>query len=110
MIQKIKNTLLKMKTNNFKNLYETAKAKGRKRLAVVVADDDVALSAAFEALKMNITSPILIGDKSKILQKMDKLSLELNDEIEFVEELPKTQSGKIKRKELRELEKERKGV
>jgi len=31
-------------------------------------------------------------------------------EIEFVEELPKTQSGKIKRKELRELEKERKGI
>jgi len=31
-------------------------------------------------------------------------------EIEFVEELPKTQSGKIKRKELKELEKERKGV
>jgi len=31
-------------------------------------------------------------------------------EIEFVEELPKTQSGKIKRKELRELEKKRKGV
>ena len=31
-------------------------------------------------------------------------------EIEFVEELPKTQSGKIKRKELRELEEERKGV
>ncbi len=31
-------------------------------------------------------------------------------EIEFVEELPKTQSGKIKRKQLRELERERKGV
>jgi acyl-coenzyme A synthetase/AMP-(fatty) acid ligase len=31
-------------------------------------------------------------------------------EIEFVEELPKTQSGKIKRKELRELEKKKKGV
>ena len=31
-------------------------------------------------------------------------------EIEFVEELPKTQSGKIKRKKLRELEKERKGL
>lgn len=30
--------------------------------------------------------------------------------IEFVEELPKTQSGKIKRKQLRELEIERKGV
>ena len=29
-------------------------------------------------------------------------------EIEFVKELPKTQSGKIKRKVLRELEKERK--
>ena len=31
-------------------------------------------------------------------------------EIEFVEELPKTQSGKIKRKILRELEKEKKGI
>ncbi len=31
-------------------------------------------------------------------------------EIEFVEELPKNQSGKIKRKQLRELEIERKGV
>jgi acetyl-CoA synthetase len=31
-------------------------------------------------------------------------------EIEFVTELPKTQSGKIKRKELRELEKQKKGV
>ena len=31
-------------------------------------------------------------------------------EIEFVEELPKTQSGKIKRKNLRELEKEKKGI
>ena len=31
-------------------------------------------------------------------------------EIEFVEELPKTQSGKIKRKILRELEKEKKGA
>ena len=31
-------------------------------------------------------------------------------EIEFVEYLPKTQSGKIKRKELREIEKKKKGV
>ena len=31
-------------------------------------------------------------------------------EIEFVESLPKTQSGKIKRKELRERERERKGL
>jgi acetyl-CoA synthetase len=31
-------------------------------------------------------------------------------EIEFVTELPKTQSGKIKRKDLRELEKQKKGV
>ena len=31
-------------------------------------------------------------------------------EIEFVEDLPKTQSGKIKRKELREIEKKKKGV
>ena len=38
----------------------------------------------------------------------EKLGIFPATEIEFVEELPKTQSGKIKRKQLRELEIERK--
>lgn len=42
--------------------------------------------------------------------KMIAASYKYPREIEFVEELPKTQSGKIKRRQLKDLEKERKGV
>ena len=61
---------------------------------------------------------VILNDKSKASNEIIK---EIQDhakkvaapykyprEIVFVDELPKTQSGKIKRKELRELEKERK--
>ena len=61
---------------------------------------------------------IILLDKSKAsdnlvkdIQKHTKMvaaPYKYPREVEFVEELPKTQSGKIKRKDLRELEKERK--
>ena len=63
---------------------------------------------------------IVLQDRRK---KSDNLIIEIQEhtkkvaapykyprEIEFVEELPKTQSGKIKRKQLREMEMELKGV
>jgi len=63
---------------------------------------------------------IVLQDKRK---KSDNLIIEIQEhtkkvaapykyprEIEFVEDLPKTQSGKIKRKQLREMEMEIKGV
>jgi benzoate-CoA ligase family protein len=52
-------------------------------------------------------------DLVKVIQehaKMVAAPYKYPREIEFVDELPKTQSGKIKRKQLRELEMERKGV
>jgi acyl-coenzyme A synthetase/AMP-(fatty) acid ligase len=62
---------------------------------------------------------IILHDKSKASNNLVKAIQEHTKmvvapykyprEIEFVEELPKTQSGKIKRKELRELEVEKKG-
>ncbi|RLF27572.1 MAG: acyl-CoA synthetase, partial [Thermoplasmata archaeon] len=63
---------------------------------------------------------VVLHDKNKA---SDKLARDIQEhtkrvaapykyprEIEFVESLPKTQSGKIKRKELRELEKKKKGI
>jgi len=78
--------------------------------AVVASPDDIrgVLVKAF----------IILNDKTKAsdnlvkdIQKHTKMvtaPYKYPREIEFVEELPKTQSGKIKRKQLRELEKERK--
>jgi len=67
-----------------------------------------------------VKSFVILHDKKKASDKLIKdiqehckkvaAPYKYPREIEFVEELPKTQSGKIKRKELRELEKKRKGV
>jgi len=79
--------------------------------AVVASPDDIrgVIVKAF----------IILHDKTKGSEKLIKEIQEHTKmvaapykyprEVEFVEELPKTQSGKIKRKELRELEIERKG-
>jgi acetyl-CoA synthetase len=67
-----------------------------------------------------IKSYVVLRDRTKASEKMVKDIQEHTKkvaapykyprEIEFVTELPKTQSGKIKRKDLRELEKQKKGV
>jgi acetyl-CoA synthetase len=67
-----------------------------------------------------IKAYVVLRDKSKASENLVKEIQEHTKrvaapykyprEIEFVTELPKTQSGKIKRKELRELEREKKGV
>jgi len=80
--------------------------------AVVASPDDIrgVIAKAF----------VILHDKTK---ESDELAKDIQEhtkkvaapykyprEIEFVEDLPKTQSGKIKRKILRELEKEKKGM
>jgi acetyl-CoA synthetase len=67
-----------------------------------------------------IKAYVVLRDKNKASEKLVKEIQEHTKkvaapykyprEIEFVTELPKTQSGKIKRKELRELEQQKKGV
>ncbi|MFZ0705163.1 MAG: phosphate acyltransferase, partial [Candidatus Korobacteraceae bacterium] len=45
------------------------------RVAVVVADDDVALTAADRALQLGIAAPVLIGNAGKIRAKADEIGL-----------------------------------
>ena len=52
--------------SSFDQLRLRARELGPKRIAVVVADDDVALLAAASAVQLGIAIPILFGDEAKI--------------------------------------------
>ncbi|MGC2112701.1 MAG: phosphate acyltransferase [Candidatus Korobacteraceae bacterium] len=65
----------KQEITSFAELRLRAQALGPKRVAVVVADDDVALTAADGALHLGIAVPILIGDEPKIRVKAEALGL-----------------------------------
>ena len=80
--------------------------------AVVASPDDIrgVIVKAFVILHdKNKASDELVKDIQEHTKKV-AAPYKYPREIEFVEELPKTQSGKIKRKVLRELEKEKKGI
>lgn len=66
---------------NFKDLIENVKnAETKKRVAVVVAQDEHTLEAVFRAKKDNIVEPILIGDKVKIKEILNGLKESINDD------------------------------
>jgi len=60
---------------NFAELRRRAQPLGPKRVAVVGADDEVALTAADGALHLGIAVPVLIGDERKIRTKAEALGL-----------------------------------
>jgi phosphate butyryltransferase len=60
---------------SFLELRRRAQAAGPKRVAVVVADDEVALTAAEEALHLGIAHPVLIGNEHNIRYKAEQLKL-----------------------------------
>lgn len=60
----------------FGELHERARELGPKRVAVVLAEDDVALTAASDAMLSGIALPVLIGDKEKIRARAGALGLE----------------------------------
>jgi len=69
----------------FADLRERACQAGPKRIAVVLADDEVALTAAADALHAGIALPILIGDEPLIRAHAQALGFtELLDRAEFV--------------------------
>ncbi len=71
---------------SFAELRKRACELGPKRVGVVLADDEVALTAAAEALHSQIASPVLIGDKNRIQSRAKSLGfLELIEKAEFVE-------------------------
>ncbi len=62
--------------NSFAELRQRAQSVGPKRVAVVVADDEIALTAAEEALKLGIAHIVLIGNARQIREKVKQLNLE----------------------------------
>jgi phosphate butyryltransferase len=60
---------------NFAELRRRAQPLGPKRVAVVAADDEVALTAADGALHLGIAIPVLIGNERKIRTKAEALGL-----------------------------------
>ena len=69
----------------FADLRKRACAAGPRRVAVVLADDEVALTAASDALRAGIALPVLIGDEPWIRARAQALGLtELLAKAEFV--------------------------
>ena len=60
---------------SFTELRQCAQSAGPKRVAVVVADDEVALTAAEGALNLGIAHPVLIGNERNIRDKAEQLEL-----------------------------------
>src|ERR1035437_4561706 len=67
--------LAKQEITNFAELRRCAQPLGPKRVAIVGADDEVALTAADGALHLGIAIPVLIGDERKIRAKAEALGL-----------------------------------
>jgi len=75
-----------MVIRTFEELRERAKGLGPRRVAVVSADDEVALTAAAEALRLGIAVPVLAGDLRKIHEIAEALGLRgLIERAEFVD-------------------------
>ena len=69
----------------FAELRERACEVGPKRVGVVLAEDDVALTAASDALLSRIAMPVLIGEREKIRARAEALGLvELAARAEYV--------------------------
>ncbi|MDO9026687.1 MAG: phosphate butyryltransferase [bacterium] len=62
---------------SFSDLMTQAKAKGPKKVAVAVAQDEVVLEALNDALKEKIATPILFGDKKAIEEAATKAKVDI---------------------------------
>ncbi len=69
----------------FADVRQRAQELGPRRVGVVLAEDDVALTAAADALALGIAIPVLIGDSERIRTRARGLGLaELAERAEFV--------------------------
>ncbi|MGB8769306.1 MAG: phosphate acyltransferase [Candidatus Korobacteraceae bacterium] len=68
-------TSTKQEIGDFSELRLRAQPLGPKRVAIVAADDEVALTAADGALHLGIAIPVLIGNEGKIRRKAESLGL-----------------------------------
>lgn len=69
----------------FAEVRQCAQKIGRKRVGVVLADDEVALTAMAEAMRSEIASPVLIGEEKSIRARAESLGFsDLAATAEFV--------------------------
>jgi phosphate butyryltransferase len=69
----------------FAEVRQRARELGPKRVGVVLADDEVALTAAAEAMRSEIASPVLIGEEKDIRARAESLGFsDLAAKAEFV--------------------------
>jgi phosphate butyryltransferase len=86
-----------MRIRTFEELREHAKGLGPRRVAVVSADDEVALTAAAEALRLGIALPVLVGDLRRIREIAEALGLSgLIDRAELVDAPNDTASAAVR--------------
>ena len=71
---------------NFKALLDLAKEKGKKKIAVAVAQDEEVLMAIKMAVESGIIIPILVGNKEEIEKICEEINLDYKD-IEIINEL-----------------------
>jgi phosphate butyryltransferase len=84
---------------NFKELIEKVQnAESKKRVVVVAAQDEHTLEAVFQAKKDNIVEPILIGNKTKIKEILQRLNLCLEEE--FIIDVEEESAAAVKAVEL----------
>lgn len=69
-----------MVLKNFEELIrKVQKFELKKRVAVVAAQDEHTLQAVFKARENNIAEPVLIGDKTKIVELLSRMNESLDD-------------------------------
>ncbi|HOM43509.1 MAG TPA: phosphate acyltransferase, partial [Bacillota bacterium] len=61
----------------FKEIIESAKAKGPKTIAVAVAQDPEVLSAVNAAKKLGIAEAILVGDREEIIKASEECGIDI---------------------------------
>ena len=79
---------------SFKDLLELAKKRGPKKVSVAMAEDHEVLSAIKHATEMGIVTPILVGDKEKIIEIAQEINFDLKN-IEIIDEKDGKQGSRI---------------
>jgi len=82
---------------SFSDLMKEAKARGPKKVAVAVAQDEVVLEALSEAAAEKIATPILFGDKTAIEQAAKKAGVDIKGwEINDIKDMAEASKAAVK--------------
>lgn len=82
---------------SFSDLMKEAKAKGPKKVAVAVAQDEVVLEALSEAAAEKIATPILFGDKAAIEEAAKKAKVDIKGwEVHDIKDMAEASKAAVK--------------